>query len=44
MILYLLLKFEEIQNDYLTQTLVFLAAIEFKKINLDKINYFILRE
>ena len=30
-IVYLQLKFDEIQNDYLTQTLVFLAGVEMKK-------------
>ena len=33
-ILCLQLKFDEIQNDYLTQTLVLLAGVEFKKILL----------
>ena len=32
-IAYIQLKFDEIQNDYLTQTLVFLAGVELKKIN-----------
>ena len=31
-IAYLYLKFDEIQNDYLTQTLAFLAGVELKKV------------
>ena len=31
MITYLQLKFDEIEKDYFTQTLVFLAGIELKK-------------
>ena len=30
-IIYLQLKFDEIQNYYLTQTLIFLAGVELKK-------------
>ena len=30
-IVYLQLKFDEIKNDYLTQTLVFLVGVELKK-------------
>ena len=38
-IAYLQFKFDEVQNDYLTQTLVFLAGVELKKIKflLEKI-------
>ena len=46
-IVYLQLKFDETQNDYLTQTLVFLAGVELRKANSaseDWINSFILAE
>ena len=42
-IVYLQLKFDKIQNDNSTQTLVFLAKVELKKINtcLKRLNYLI---
>ena len=48
MIVYLQLKFDEIQTDYLTKTQIFLAEIELKKKKNpaweDWVNSFILRE
>ena len=47
LIVYLQLKFDEIQNDYLSQTLVFLAEVGMKKkiaAQENWINSFILRE